>query len=372
GTLARTFNTMVRELKKLSIRDREHAEQLQRKVRERTVELEEKTEQQERTLERLQQEISDRKAVELRLSRSEEKYRDIFNNSVQGIFQSSRDNRVLNANPSMARILGYDSIEEFKATIDNLARQVYVKPEEREAFLGLLRENDFVSGFETRLKKKDGSRIWVSICGRAIRDEDGNLLYIQGSFEDISERKKAQEIFRHAKQMAEEASRAKSEFLTIMSHEIRTPLNAIIGMTRLTLTTALTDTQKEYLDAVLISSDHLLTLLNNILDFSKIEAGKFVLENRAFDIESLLNDMMTMFRFQARKKQLELNFTTKDIPRYVFGDIHRLRQILVNLVGNAIKFTSSGSISIAVDVRDPLPAEGGDVRFHFSIRDTGV
>ncbi len=374
GILARTFNTMIRELEKLSLKDREHAQQLRQKVRERTVELEKKTVQQEKTLQQLQQEIRDRKEIERRLSRSEEKYRDIFNNSVQGIFQSSQDNKILNANPSMARILGYDNIGEFLTTIKDLSRQVYVKPDERQIFVELLKENDFVSGFETKLKKKDGSHVWVSICGRAIRDGQGSLKYIQGSFEDISERKKAQEIFKRAKQMAEEASRAKSEFLTIMSHEIRTPLNAIIGMTRLTLTTDLTHTQKEYLDAVLISSDHLLTLLNNILDFSKIEAGKFVLENNAFDINSLLNDMMTMFSFQARKKQLDLQYDTGNIPRYVTGDIHRLRQILVNLVGNAIKFTNSGSIAIDVDTsnHDTTKMADDDVELLFSIKDTGV
>ncbi|MCG8641549.1 MAG: ATP-binding protein, partial [Desulfobacterales bacterium] len=374
GILARTFNTMVTELRKLSLKEKEHAKQLQQKVRERTIELEEKTLQQEKTLDRLQQEIRERKQVEHRLIRSEEKYRDIFNNSVQGIFQSSQDNRILNANPSMARILGYDSIEEFVSTIKNLAQQVYVDPAQREAFIALLRENDFVSGFETQLKKKDGSHVWVSICGRAVRDEVGELRHIQGSFEDISERKKAQQIFKRAKQMAEEASRAKGEFLTIMSHEIRTPLNAIIGMTRLTMTTALTHTQKEYLDAVLISSDHLLTLLNNILDFSKIEAGKFILEKKAFDIDSLLNDMLTMFSFQARKKQLDLQYTTGDIPHYVTGDIHRLRQILVNLVGNAIKFTNSGDIAIDVNVPESEPGTHSrdDVVLLFSIKDTGV
>lgn len=374
GILASTFNNMVSELEKLHIKDKTHAFQLQQKVRERTLELEEKTRQQDKTLALLQQEITERKQVEARLSKSEEKYRDIFNNSVQGIFQSSHDNRILNANPSMARILGYDSIEQFLSTITHLAKQVYVNPDDRKQFIEQLKKQDFVSGFETRLRKKDGSRVWVSICGRAIRDDQGNLLYIQGSFEDISERKHAQEMIKQAKKMAEDASRAKSEFLTIMSHEIRTPLNAIIGMTRLTLTTRLEEQQKEYLDAVLISSDHLLSLLNNILDFSKIEAGKFVLENQAFDIESLLHDMMTMFSFQARKKQLDITYFTSDIPRYVRGDMHRLRQILVNLVGNAIKFTQSGSITINVDA-DPRLEEKKDtenVKLIFSIQDTGV
>ncbi len=374
GILARTFNTMVSELEKLHIRDKQHAFHLQQKVRERTLELEEKTRQQDKTLARLQQEIGERKQVEARLSKSEEKYRDIFNNSVQAIFQSSNDNRVLSANPSMARILGYDSIDEFSSIITHLARQVYADPDDRKRFIELLNKQDFVSGFETQLRKKDGGLVWVSICGRAIRDEHGDLLYIQGSFEDISERKQAQEMIKQAQKMAEDASRAKSEFLTIMSHEIRTPLNAIIGMTRLTLSTRLDPHQREYLDVVLISSDHLLTLLNNFLDFSKIEAGKFVLEHLAFDMDSLIHDMMTMFSFQTQKKKLTINYSTGNIPRYVKGDVHRLRQILVNLVGNAIKFTNSGGITIQVDV-DPIEAStknSGRVTLVFSIKDTGV
>lgn len=374
GILAQTFNSMVAELEKLNIKEKEHSNQLQQKVKERTLELEEKSLQQEKTLDRLQLEIRERKEIELQLIKSEEKYRDIFNNSVQGIFQSSQDNQVLNANPSMARLLGYDSIQDFLSSIKNLSQQVYVQPEQREIFIDLLQKNDFVSGFETQLKRKDGSQVWVSICGRGIKDKKGNLLYIQGSFEDISERKHAQEIFKQAKEMAEDASLAKSEFLTIMSHEIRTPLNAIIGMTRLTLTTDLNDTQKEYLDAVLISSDHLLALLNSILDFSKIEAGKFVLENKAFDINSLLNDMMVMFSYQAKKKKLDLKYAMRGIPRYVKGDSHRLRQILVNLVGNAIKFTSQGSITIDVAVYDEDHDITGpnDVTLLFSIKDTGI
>lgn len=372
GLLAHTFNGMVAELKKLNIKEKEYAKQLQLKVKERTIELEEKSLQQESTLTQLQLEIRERKEIEHQLVKSEEKYRDIFNNSVQAIFQSSQDNSVLSANASMARILGYDSIEDFLSNIQNLAEQVYVQPEQREKFVELLRKNDFVSGFETQLRKKDGSRVWVSICGRGIKDKDGNFLYVQGSFEDISERKQAEKIFQQAKKMAEDASLAKSEFLTIMSHELRTPLNAIIGMTRLTLSTHLDDAQKEYLDAVLISSDHLLTLLNSILDFSKIEAGKFVLDQKPFDIDLLLNDLMIMFSFQAGKKQLDLKYSTRGIPRYVKGDSHRLRQILVNIVGNAIKFTDSGSIVIDVCCEGHKATAADEVMLRFSITDTGI
>ncbi|WP_300456713.1 ATP-binding protein [Desulfobacula sp.] len=374
GILAHTFNGMVAELKKLNIKEKDHSRQLQRKVRERTVELEEKSRQQDNTLTQLQLEIRERKQIQHQLIKSEEKYRDIFNNSVQGIFQSSRDNRLLSVNPSLVRMMGYTSIEDFLSKIQNLSEQVYVDPTQRERFLELLRENDFVSGFETQLRKKDGSRLWVSICGRGIKDTDGNLVQIQGSFEDISARKQAEEIFKQAKKMAEDASLAKSEFLTIMSHELRTPLNAIIGMTRLTLSTHLDDAQKDYLDAVLISSDHLLTLLNSILDFSKIEAGKFVLDQKPFDMDALLNDLMVMFSFQAEKKQLDLTYSTGGIPGYVKGDSHRLRQILVNIVGNAIKFTNEGSINITVDVEDEdcRRSSPDEVVLLFSITDTGI
>ena len=173
-----------------------------------------------------------------------------------------------------------------------------------------------------------------------------------------------------ARDKAEAASRAKSEFLANMSHEIRTPMNGIIGMTELALDIALSDEQRDYLNTVRTSGDSLLNILNDILDFSKIEAGKFTLENTAFDLDEMLREVLRMVAVPAHEKGLELLYDVRaELPDVVVGDPGRLRQVVVNLLGNAIKFTESGEVSLTV--ARVKPVEGGFTA-HFSISDTGI
>jgi len=216
----------------------------------------------------------------------------------------------------------------------------------------------------------DGHVSWANTTKMPLYDEEGSIVGTLGVSRDITEQKLAAEALREAKEAAEAASRAKSTFLANMSHEIRTPLTAVIGMTELVLNTPLSAQQREYLSTVKDSGEALLSVINDILDFSKIEAGKLVLEHAAFDLRESLGDTMKSLAIRAHQKNLELAFCIHpNVPRRVVGDYNRLRQIVINLVGNAVKFTEQGEVVLEAD-REALSER--EVLLHFKVIDTGI
>ncbi len=220
-----------------------------------------------------------------------------------------------------------------------------------------------------RIRMKQGGERWISDASVELRGEDGQSVGSIGLFQDVTDRKQIEEQLRQAKETAESAAQAKAEFLATMSHEIRTPMNAIIGMTGLLLDTPLMADQRDFVETVRTSGDALLALINDILDLSKIESGKLEIEQISFDLVACLEDTLNIFASQAEQKELELVYLfSGDVPRTVLGDPVRLRQILTNLVGNAIKFTAQGDVVILVE--NELDQDSACL--HFSVRDTGI
>ena len=221
----------------------------------------------------------------------------------------------------------------------------------------------------------EGRAIWLWETKVPLYDAEENIRGLVGISRDITELKEAELELRKAKEEAEVAARTKADFLANMSHEIRTPLNAMIGMTSLLLDTPMEHRQQEYVETIRTSSDTLLNIINNILDFSKIEAGKLELESQPFDLHVAIEETLDLFAQEAGRKNIELAYSLDaDVPLQVIGDVTRLRQVLVNLVGNAIKFTDAGEVIVSVEKAQPHGAGSVDTTsmLSFAVRDTGI
>ncbi len=312
--------------------------------------------------------ITERKLAEKELRRSREKYHNIFENSILGLYQSIPEGRYLSVNPAFARLFGYSSPQEMIACVTDIGQQLYNNPKDRERAIKQIIEQGYLEGFELEVQRRDGTKFWVSMNTRIVQDEDG--LHYDGTVEDITKRKRAEDMLRAAKEVAEAATKSKSDFLANMSHEIRTPMNAVIGMTCLLLDEELTAIQKEYVETIRSSGEALLDIINDILDISKIEGGMMEMEHQPFSLQRCIEESIELGAENAAKKGLEMEYEIEhDIPDVVLGDYARLRQVLINLIGNAVKFTEKGCISIFVSGRKK---DDGSYEIHFAVKDTGI
>ncbi|MBF0257421.1 MAG: response regulator [Desulfamplus sp.] len=303
------------------------------------------------------------------LKASEKKYRSIFDNSIQGIFQVNLAGRFLTVNAAMAEICGYPSPDVMLREITDVSSQLYRYPKDRKKFVDILLESGKIKGFETQYRHKKGHIVDVSINAHVVIDHEADDLYFEGIVEDITEKKRAEEL-RIARDTAEAANRAKSTFLAHMSHEIRSPMNGIIGMIGLLRATELTREQREYANIVSNSAELLLDIINDILDYSKIEAGKLEMENIEFDLRVVLDELNDLLAIKAQEKGLEyLCIIDSAVYPFLFGDPGRLRQIMINLMGNAIKFTKNGEVAIRVCMKSETESSS---TLHFSVSDTGI
>ncbi len=300
------------------------------------------------------------------LRESEEKYRTVLEGIPDPVIAYDTEGKVLYLNPAFTRVFGWSSQERFGEKMD-----IFVPGESQHVtkmMIDKIKAGEEFSGLESKRFTKDGSIIDVSISASVYRDAAGNPIGTIVNLRDITEHKRLAELI-IAKEHAETASLAKSEFLGNISHELRSPLNIINGMIYLCLQTELTEQQKGYLQKLEKAGCSLLMLINDLLDFSMIEEGDLKIEPTPFYLESFLGELKGRYSPIARKKNIDLDISiSSEVPVTVFGDARRLRQILSNLLDNAIKFTKKGRVAMRID------RESSDehLTLCFAIEDTGI
>jgi PAS domain S-box-containing protein len=292
------------------------------------------------------EDITDRKRGEIAAQEAEAKFRAVFNhNPIMSVLVTHPERRIVEVND--ACLAGFRFSRE--EIVGRLTSELGVWPAaaEYERFVQFLGSPDWSQGFETAFRRSDGSMFQAKINSNSFTL--GGRTYMLHLIEDFTERQRIKSELLRAKEAAENATRAKSDFLATMSHEIRTPLNGVFGFVNLLLDTPLNDEQRESVNIIKRSGDALLSIINAILDFSKIEAGKLVLEIAPYNLRTVCEDVVALMRPETLEKALSLTLEYgSDVPVEFLGDSLRVRQILLNLVGNAIKFTSRGGVHIEV------------------------
>jgi PAS domain S-box-containing protein len=314
--------------------------------------------------------VEERRRAERALSEAEKKYRTIVENAAGGIYQVTPDGQFLSANPALAKILGYSSPEEILRDITIKDNSIYVDAAARSKFLSDITSLDMTKNIELQIKRKDGEVIWVSENVRAVRDDEGTLLFYEGSMENVDQRKKAEIALTVAKSESDLANRAKSEFLANMSHELRTPLNAVIGFSEIIKNEAFgplpNKEYKEYADDIHASGNRLLRVINEILDVSRIEAGERTLNETVVKVSETVKSCLELSEGKLKVANMRVENKITDTSLGIIGEGQALKQMLLNLMSNAIKFSPENSF-LMLDAE--IDSKG---RLRLSITDTGI
>ena len=323
------------------------------------------------------------------LKKSEENYKSILENAIEGFFQTTLDGKLLSANAALAVSLGFNSPEELIENVKNVQKELYYNPNDRDTLKSQLIAQNSIKNFELQLLHRDKNVLWGSLSARLVKDEKGNPLLIEGFVKDITDRKLAEiELYKHrnhleelikertfelakAKEQAEKTNQAKSFFLANMSHELRTPMNAILGYSQLMCRDqSLPEEHREHLVIINKSGEHLLALINDVLEISKIEAKQISINTNTFNLPVLLNDLVEIIKVRMDKSKLTLKtIGFEKLPQFIKTDENKLRQIILNLLSNAIKFTPKGSITIKAEVKENNQQE---MFLFINVIDTGI
>jgi PAS domain S-box-containing protein len=339
--LERSLELSSKELLEANMDLRNLLEELREEVRRRTM--------------RLDTEVGERK-------KAEDKYRQMFENALEGMFHATVAGQIRDANPAYARILGYHSPEEVIRELKDVQKQIYVHPEERERFLDTLRTEGKVEGYEVELYTRERQRIWISIRARALHDDNGDFVGIQGMILDVTERRRYEAALKEAKEQAEAASVLMSSFLSMVSHELRTPLTSVLGFAKMVRKKlqgqilprlqggdeAVDNTLRQMdtnLAIILDEGERLTELINDVLDLSKLESGQIQWNLGPVDVVQALRRARNSLSVLAGRKGLVVEIDAPpDLPN-IYGDRDRIAQVLINLLSNAVKFTERGAIT---------------------------
>ncbi|MBC7879632.1 MAG: response regulator [Anaerolineales bacterium] len=321
------------------------------------------------------------------LERNEKRYRTLFEDSRDPIFVITPNGKLIDLNQATLDLFGYSLDEISEIELDD----INVTANNFSAFQQIIEQNGSVRDYEVNLRRKDGSLRECLLTATVRRDDNGQIVAYQGILRDITDRKRSErmlEEYSHtleqkveerteelarATQDAESANAAKSIFLASMSHEIRTPMNGIIGMTGLLMGTNLNNEQRDFAEVIRNSGETLLTIINDILDFSKIESGKMELEYQPFILRECIESALDLVVTRAAEHHLDLAcLIDDDVPQALHGDVTRIRQILLNLLSNSVKFTESGEVVVTVSKDHESEAIGLKNYLHFTVRDTGI